>query len=76
MRLLKVASRKAKAASSKKRHLDRAQRQTNWAPFWTVLKKFGKGKKVHPSRITHVKRAWARSKLKIKPRKMRKANLG
>ena len=71
-----MASRKAKMRSSKKRHLDRAQRQTNWAPFWTVLKKFGKGKKVHPSRIPHVKRAWARSKLKIKPRKMRKANLG
>jgi len=71
-----MASRKAKMASSKKRHLDRVKKQTNWAPFWTVLKKFGKGKKIHPSRITHVKRAWARSKLKIKPRKMRKANLG
>jgi len=71
-----MVSRKAKAASSKKRHLDRAQRQTNWAPFWTVLKKYGKGKKIHPSRITHVKRAWQRSKLKIKPRKMAKKHLG
>jgi len=71
-----MASRKAKARSSKKRHLERAKRQTKWAPFWTVLKKFGKGKRVHPSRITHVKRSWSRSKLKIKPRKMKKSYLG
>jgi ribosomal protein L21E len=69
-------SKGVKARSSKKRHLDRAQRQTNWAPFWTVLKKFGKGKKVHPSRITHVKRSWTRSNLKIKPRRTRKQHLG
>ena len=71
-----MVSRKAKARSSKKKHLDRAQRQTNWAPFWTVLKKFGKGKKVHPSRITHVKRRWQQNKLKIKPRRMTKQYLG
>ena len=71
-----MVSRKAKAWSSKKRHLDRAKRQTKWAPFWTVLKKFGKGKKIHPSRITHVKRSWQRNKLKIKPRTMKKKNLG
>lgn len=71
-----MVSRKAKKASSKKRHLDRARRQTKWAPFWTVIKKFGKGKKIHPSSITHVKRNWRRQRLKIKPRKMAKANLG
>jgi len=71
-----MVSRKAKARSSKKRHLDKAKKQTNWAPFWTVLKKFGKGKRVHPSRITHVKRSWQRSKLKIKPRTMKKKQLG
>ena len=71
-----MASRKSKMASSKKRHLDKAQSQTKWAPFWAVIKKYGKGKKVHPSRITHVKRKWSRTSLKIKPRKMRKANLG
>jgi len=71
-----MVSRKSKARSSKKRHLDRAKRQTKWAPFWTVLKKFGKGKKVHPSRITHVKRSWARNKLKIKPRTTKKKYLG
>jgi len=70
-----MASRKAKARSSKKRHLDRAKRQTKWAPFWTVLKKFGK-KRIHPSRITHVKRSWSRNNLKIKPRTTRKQQLG
>ena len=71
-----MPSRKVKMASSKKRHLGRAARQTKWAPFWTVLKKYGKGKKIHPSRMTHVKRSWNRTSLKVKPRKMHKANLG
>ena len=71
-----MVSRKAKNRSSKKRHLEKAKKQTKWAPFWTVLKKFGKGKKVHPSSITHVKRSWRRSKLKAKPRTARKNYLG
>ena len=71
-----MASRKAMARSSKKRHLARAERQTKWAPFWTVIKKYGKGKKVHPSRITHVKRNWRKTNLKIKPRKTAKKHLG
>lgn len=71
-----MVSRKAKLASSKKRHLDKAKSQTKWAPFWTVLKKYGKGKKVHPSSLTHIKRNWRRTSLKIKPRKMAKHHLG
>ncbi len=51
-------------------------KKTKWAPFWAVLKKFGQGKKVHPSRITRVRRNWRRTKLKIKPRKVRKRHLG
>jgi len=73
---MNMTSRKKKLASSKKRHLDRAQKQTKWAPYWTVMKKFGKGKKVHPSSMTHVKRGWRRSNLKIKPRTTRKTQLG
>lgn len=61
---------------SKKRHLEKAGKQTRWAPYWTVMKKYGKGKKVHPSAMTHVKRNWRHRKLKIKPRKMRKDFLG
>jgi len=71
-----MASRKAKNRSSKKRHLEKAKKHTKWAPFWAVLRKFGKGKRVHPSAITHIKRSWSRRKLKIKPRRLRKAHLG
>jgi ribosomal protein L39E len=51
-------------------------RRTKWAPFWAVLKKYGMGKRVHPSRMTSVRRSWRRNKLKIKPRKVRKRHLG
>ncbi len=71
-----MVSRKAKHKSSKKRHLEKAGKHTKWAPFWAVLRKFGKGKKVHPSSMTHVRRNWRTRKLKIKPRKMRKDYLG
>jgi ribosomal protein L39E len=71
-----MTSRKVKASSSRKKHLDKARGQTKWAPFWTVIKKFGKGKKVHPSSITHVKRSWRRTNLKIKPRNTAKKHLG
>jgi len=67
-----MVSRKATKRSSKKRHLEKAGKHTKWAPFWAVLKKYGQGKRVHPSRITHVKRNWRIRKLKIKPRKMKK----
>ena len=71
-----MASRKKKMRSSKKRHLDKAGTQTKWAPFWTVLKKYGKGKRVHPSAHTHVRRNWRTRKLKIKPRIDKKKYLG
>lgn len=51
-------------------------RRTKWAPVWAVLRKFGQGKKVHMSRITKQKRHWRRTKLKIKPRRMKKQHLG
>lgn len=60
----------------KKLKLAKATTQTRWAPVWVVLRKLGKGKKVHPSSVTHVKRHWRRTKLKIKPRKQRKQHLG
>jgi len=71
-----MSSKKLDNRSSKKRHLAKAGKQTKWAPFWAVLKKYGKGKKVHPSAMTHVKRNWRIRKLKIKPRRMRKDFLG
>jgi len=45
----------------KKKKLAKRGRQTRWAPYWTVMKKYGKGRKVHPSRHTVVKRSWRRS---------------
>ncbi len=60
----------------KKSTLTKKGRQTKWAPVWAVLKKFGMGKRVHPSAITKHRRSWKRTKLHIKPRKMRKSHFG
>ena len=60
----------------KKQTLAKKARQTKWAPVWAVLKKYGVGKKVHPSRITKHRRSWRRTKLHIKPRKQRKSHFG
>jgi ribosomal protein L39E len=53
-------------------------RRTKWAPFWAVLKKYGMGKArgIHPSRMTAQRRHWRRTKLKIKPRRQHKQQLG
>jgi len=60
----------------KKVKLSKQNKRTKWAPVWVVLKKLGAGKKAHPSAVTHVKRSWRRTKLKIKPRRQRKQHLG
>lgn len=49
---------------AKKKRLIKHGKQTKWAPFWTVFKIYGKGKPVHPSRHTHVKRSWKRGNTK------------
>lgn len=49
---------------SRKMRLAKLSKQTKWAPFWTVPKKYGKGRKVHPGRHTAVKRNWKRTKTK------------
>jgi ribosomal protein L39E len=72
---VKVSERQ-KALSEKKAKLAVKARQTKWAPIWVVLKKFGVGKKIHPSSITKYRRSWKRTKLHIKPRKMRKSHFG
>jgi len=61
---------------NKKIKLAKKARQTKWAPVWAVLKKYGVGKKIHPSRITKHRRSWRRTKLHIKPRKQRKSHFG
>lgn len=60
----------------KKVKLSKANGRTKWAPVWVILKKFGRGRRVHPSAITSNRRNWRRTKLKIKPRRMRKQHLG
>ena len=60
----------------KKIKLTKQNRRTKWAPFWAVLKKYGKGKRVHPSKMTRVRRNWRTTRLKIKPRKLKKDYLG
>ncbi len=50
---------------AKKKRLIKKSKQTKWAPFWAVFKTYGKGRRVHPSRITHVKRNWRRTKIKV-----------
>jgi len=60
----------------KKIKLSKQGRRTKWAPVWTVLKKFGTGKRIHPSAITKIRRHWKRTKLKIKPRRVKKQHLG
>jgi len=49
---------------SRKKRLSKLGTQTRWAPFWCVPKKFGKGRKVHPGRMTAIKRNWRRTKTK------------
>jgi ribosomal protein L39E len=53
-----------KHASLKKR-ISKRGRQTKWAPVWTVPKKYGVSKKVHPARHTTVKRSWRRQNMKV-----------
>ncbi len=60
----------------KKAILAKKERQTKWAPVWAVLKKFGMGKRVHPSTMTRNRRNWRRTKLHIKPRKQKKSHFG
>ncbi len=49
---------------ARKKRLAKLGRQTRWAPFWTVPKMYGAGRRIHPGRHTAVKRSWRRSKTK------------
>lgn len=60
----------------KKEKLTVKARQAKWAPVWAVLRKYGPGKRVHPSVMTKNRRSWRRTKLHIKPRKIRKSHFG
>jgi len=49
----------------KKKKLAKQNRRTRWAPFWLIPKIFGLGRRVHPIRITAIKRHWRRTKIKL-----------
>ena len=49
---------------ARKARLNKARRQTRWAPFWTVPKIYGKTRRIHPGRHTKIKRSWRRTKTK------------
>lgn len=49
---------------NRKQRLAKKARQTKWAPFWLIPKVYGKGRRVHPGRLTAVKRSWRRTKTK------------
>lgn len=61
---------------NKKIKLAKQNRRTSWAPVWAVLKKYGMGKRMGQWSITRNKRSWRRTKLKIRPRKVRKGYFG
>jgi len=50
---------------AKKLRLIKKGTHTRWAPVWTVPKKYGTGRRVHPGRHTHVKRNWRRGSTKV-----------
>ncbi len=60
----------------KKARLAKFGRRVKWAPVWVILRKFGMGKRIHPSAVTRHRRSWRRTKLHIKPRKEKKNHLG
>jgi len=68
--------KKMRKEYQKKIKLSKANRRTRWAPVWVILKKLGPGKRAHPSAITRSRRSWRRTKLKIKPRRQKKQQLG
>mgnify|MGYP001578487990 CR=1 FL=1 len=49
---------------AKKQRLAKKRTQTKWAPFWTIPKKYGKGRRVHPGRHS-TKRSWRRTKANV-----------
>lgn len=60
---------------AKKLRLGKQNKRTKWAPFWIIPKALGKGKRVHPSRLTRIKRSWRRTKIKTKIKVNKKSKI-
>jgi ribosomal protein L39E len=63
-----------KKTSTKKR-LVKQGKQTRWAPYWVIPKSMGQGKRIHPSRLTRVKRSWRRTKIKGPVKRTKRRNI-
>jgi len=50
----------------RKVRLTNQNKRTKWAPFWVIPKAKGKGKRVHPSQLTRIKRSWRRGTIQQK----------
>ncbi|MBS3149315.1 50S ribosomal protein L39e [Candidatus Woesearchaeota archaeon] len=51
---------------AKKLRMAKRKAQTRWAPIWIIPKIYSKGRRVHPSKHTHVKRNWKTRGARIK----------
>ena len=47
---------------AERKGLTKKETRPNGPPFWVIAKAFGRGRRIHPSRITEVKRHWRRNK--------------
>ncbi len=44
-------------------------RRTRWAPIFSVIRRYGLGKRIHPSELTRIKRNWKRRKIEKKAKR-------
>jgi ribosomal protein L39E len=58
--------------------LAKQAKRTRWAPIFAIIKRFGFGKRVHPSEITRIRRNWRRRKIhpKLKRIEIKKIKSG
>lgn len=59
---------------TRKLRLGKQNRRTRWAPFWIIPKSQGPGKRVHPSRLTRIKRNWRKNKIQEDVKASKKHN--
>ncbi|MEM4357940.1 MAG: hypothetical protein QW244_01120 [Candidatus Pacearchaeota archaeon] len=60
--------------------LTKLSKRTRWAPIFSILRRYGLGKRVHPSALTRIKRQWRRRKIekklkRFKPRKIKSGKI-
>jgi ribosomal protein L39E len=71
---VEVKMAKQKSAELKIR-LAKLGKRRRWAPIFAILRRFGLGKRIHPSAITRVKRHWRRRKIEEKLKRFEKRKI-